>query len=454
MHAHRSRPQGGKTARGFAIAGGSVVILGLLAATLYVLVLRGTRIPLLYPAISHLAADGLSERDRAVKAVTQATSYQYASTSQIALKLKSGGATSLSGGAVAPVPTVTTTLQTAVASLPTEGLSAKTIVAGPGKLPVPLLFVSGDPNWKIRLPLDTTPTDQQVSAAAMRSSFLPAAILPIRLSTILKSATAVTSYGQETSGTQRLAVYGYSLDPKQIATALPNGVAASDASATVTYPWGSDRPAQAAVSMTLTDGSIAYSYASLLNYQNWDEPVLDADLSGLAKSSGTDLSVSDLIAHLGFAAGSLPGSDAVTAPAPVAALVPAAQFTTQLLPVITATPPPPASAITDAMTVNDTQRKADLKLLQLALERYSTDHAGYPKSDALEQVQSSQTLLSALVSKYLTALPIDPSRTVYWYEYQSDGKTYSLRSVAENPADPSAKLGTFYHYFEFTSSKP
>jgi len=67
----------------------------------------------------------------------------------------------------------------------------------------------------------------------------------------------------------------------------------------------------------------------------------------------------------------------------------------------------------------------------------------------LEQTRSSATLLAALVPTYMTAMPVDPLSNTYWYEYSSlDGTSYKLRSVVEDPTNPSAKKGVTYSYFE------
>ena len=67
MHAHRKRAPVSGLSKIIAAIGGGIVLLSLIAGILYVLTLRGARIPLLYSAVSHLAANGMAERDLAVR---------------------------------------------------------------------------------------------------------------------------------------------------------------------------------------------------------------------------------------------------------------------------------------------------------------------------------------------------------------------------------------------------
>ena len=118
---------------------------------------------------------------------------------------------------------------------------------------------------------------------------------------------------------------------------------------------------------------------------------------------------------------------------------------------ITTTPPVPTSPATAEAKARDVQRKQDLKDLQSALLAYKKANGTYPAVSTPEQTIASTVLLSALVGTYMTALPVDPLSTTYWYQYQSDGFSYSLRSVAENPADPLAKQGAVFTYYELTN---
>ena len=454
MHAHRLTSKRKPLGPIVAAIGAGMLLLFIVAAILYVLVLRGIKIPLLYPAVSHLSVSGMQQRDHTSLAVRGTKSYQYVPNSQISLHLKAGTTKSLGSNAATPPATVTTTFQVAQAVVPSEQILAKVNVLGSGTIQVPLSYATSDTNWQVNLPLNTTVADQTVSTPALRSSFLAIVIQPPALQQILKAATSVAAYHQETQNGQRTAIYTYAVDVNQLSTVLGGGVTVSDPSLSVAYAWGSDLPRSAQLTATLKQGAVEYAYVAALGYWKWDQLLQDNDLTKLSTSTGAKLSVGDLIAQLGFAAGSLPGSGATAVHVSLPALVPAGEYTTQLLPTITATPPLPTTASTAQIIADDTQRKADLQLLQLALERYKNDHSDYPKSQGLEQVQASSALLAALVPSYSTALPIDPSQTIYWYEYRSDGVSFSLRSVAQNASDNQAKLGTAYHYFELNNPKP
>ena len=132
-------------------------------------------------------------------------------------------------------------------------------------------------------------------------------------------------------------------------------------------------------------------------------------------------------------------------------ITPSGESTTTLASSITAVPPVPTTPADSSAIARDAQRKKDLADLQTALEEYKTKNGSYPKATDLQQTVSSQLLMTALVPNFLTAMPIDPLPSVYWYEYTSDSTSYILRAVAENSGDQSAIKGVGYYYYQLTS---
>ncbi len=87
-------------------------------------------------------------------------------------------------------------------------------------------------------------------------------------------------------------------------------------------------------------------------------------------------------------------------------------------------------------TARDSQRKADLRQVKAALERYFFEQKEYPKAATMVRTSSAGTTLDLLVTRgYLKALPLDPDEPTHWYGYESDGVTYQLSAVLENTSD-------------------
>jgi len=98
----------------------------------------------------------------------------------------------------------------------------------------------------------------------------------------------------------------------------------------------------------------------------------------------------------------------------------------------------------------DSQRKADLKRVQTALELYFADSRAYPTSAAAppgpydwERITGSR-IEGALVPNYIDPMPTDPSPagadtdpcanpTNFRYNYYSDGDSYELTAIMEVP---------------------
>lgn len=81
----------------------------------------------------------------------------------------------------------------------------------------------------------------------------------------------------------------------------------------------------------------------------------------------------------------------------------------------------------------DSQRVADLKKIQTALELYFVDTRSYPNtSDAWVSVTAGNIVYDSLISSYINQIPSDPkASTVGNYMYRSDGGSYYLTAPLE-----------------------
>lgn len=81
----------------------------------------------------------------------------------------------------------------------------------------------------------------------------------------------------------------------------------------------------------------------------------------------------------------------------------------------------------------DSQRKSDLKQIQIALELYRADQRSYPTVGFPPACGSAFTFGG---STYMQKFPCDPLNTgQYVYSYISTATTYSLRACLENVND-------------------
>ena len=95
----------------------------------------------------------------------------------------------------------------------------------------------------------------------------------------------------------------------------------------------------------------------------------------------------------------------------------------------------------------DTQRTADIKRIQTALELYFSDHRGYPKSSVWI---SANTGLSSLVGPYIDKIPTDPSGSTgagpcaaagaYYYSYitENTALTYASQYILASRMEVSS----------------
>jgi len=100
----------------------------------------------------------------------------------------------------------------------------------------------------------------------------------------------------------------------------------------------------------------------------------------------------------------------------------------------------PAAEVTEQSLTGDAKRKQDVRSILTALEVYKSDNQAYPKSDQILKLNEKGNIIeSALVPKYMLALPTDPKEGWY-YGYKSDGSRCSVSARLENANDPDGQL--------------
>lgn len=91
----------------------------------------------------------------------------------------------------------------------------------------------------------------------------------------------------------------------------------------------------------------------------------------------------------------------------------------------------------------DLARKSDLQAIAKSLEAYANDHRAYPLSDSNGKIICQPpngicnwgSPLTDGNTLYVTSLPGNSGSTLY--NYDSDGKTYTIYTYLENTQDPS-----------------
>ena len=489
---------------------GLLIALGILAGSTYALVLKGVRLPGLYSGISGLDSNGVTLSKEALALIKTHPNYQQ--SGQITLKSASGSVKpslpTTSSGTVQ-----INSLQSVVAlgaplqySLATGSFQGKLSLNVDSSTAVPVYLRSnattgGDQLWAFDLPANIAEPLVAVPQSAIKNTLVYAVVRPVALTDLLDAVQTSSDYEQISYNGQNAASYTYTLDPKALQASLPEGTTASAVTASVHYLWHTKQPSHITLQATVSYQGRQFIEQQVSDY-DFDSSTLPTDnktgfanlLEAAIVQKMPVLSSADFISHLGIAsydtiphadsssapvitpapsptsspipsASSLPSSKpspvtsispsplASPTPTPVAqkVVVPTGQTITVVLSSITTIPPLPVSPAPAEAIVRDTQRKKDLADLQTALEGYKSKQGSYPKANGIEQTRSSQTLLSSLVATYITSLPIDPTKDIYWYEYSSNGSTYLLRSVAENSLDATAKKGAQFSYFELTN---
>ena len=85
------------------------------------------------------------------------------------------------------------------------------------------------------------------------------------------------------------------------------------------------------------------------------------------------------------------------------------------------------------VSARDNQREADLQQIASALELYSGDNAD-PNQPNQSVYPAVTNLSTALVPKYINALPIDPATNkAYTYTVTPDYSSFTLTAILEHP---------------------
>jgi type II secretion system protein G len=100
----------------------------------------------------------------------------------------------------------------------------------------------------------------------------------------------------------------------------------------------------------------------------------------------------------------------------------------------------------------DSQRKADLRQMQAALELYRADIGSYPLPGGSTRINSVACPSSSSLSNasatvtYMQEIPCDPNGATAYnsgnYYYNSNGTTYTLAACLENTSDSQSKTST------------
>lgn len=491
------KPKRGRGALIFSLLG-LVILFGLGGGVLYVLAnYNGLRVPVLFTQLSKLPTDGPSTSLKAALVVQQANSYDATGTVQLTVRQDANQKPTLpnDGSTVKEVTSFKENIdvlhidhqqKTALllADVTTDTNTAVPVYVS-SRLDTPLS------NWLIYLKANQTSNLISVNGQEVDLTLLQPLLQPLFLDKVLATAQAEKGYAKGTKSGINTAAYTLTMKDSTLAGSLPKTATMSQLTATFSFVWGTAQVTDILIKGVLTYKGSSYDYTARWAIQNWNT-ALDAGtktkasavLASGAAGTAEATTIKKFISYLGLADGSIPatsldsppsntivptpnptqtpaGSATPTAtatakttatptptPTPVTVITPSGQSISAVTTPLTATPPQPATPTSDAQKARDVQRKKDLTDLQTALDRYKTKQGNYPVVTPQEQTLSSSTLFNALVPVYLTAMPVDPLASTYWYEYSSDGTNYTLRAVAENPADTEAKHGTSFSYFE------
>jgi len=94
---------------------------------------------------------------------------------------------------------------------------------------------------------------------------------------------------------------------------------------------------------------------------------------------------------------------------------------------------------TEFYATDDEQRKADLAKIEDALLNYYAGQGQFPIVQSLTLLTAGNILETELVPAFLDSLPTDPS-TAKLYGYKSDGTTFTLTAILDDPDDPEVVI--------------
>jgi hypothetical protein len=456
---------------------GSLILLIVGSGIAYVMAKNGSRIPVLFTAVSGLETTGLATNAQALTYVQARTRYQVQGEVELARsdidtssskpELSTAGGTA--AGSIYRVKSQLAKGDFSEKGKEHVGSLALTINQNdPIQLATEQLPASGDADtWKLYFSSNESPELVSVKGDLMAKTLLQPVLQPIPLEKLLTLPTGELAYQKQT-GTKAgtvLSAHSFTVSSDKLKEFFPVGAVLENFTLTTRYTWAqgsipAGQTSTADLKGTVTYLQKKYNYTAAWRYGEWDQPLATSDdtSGGLEALSGdvvTPVSMSSATAQMGIISlASLPntlsetesGSSAATGP-----VTPTGEGITVAGSRITLEPPVPTKPATAEAKLRDTQRLKDLSDAKKALEAYKKTTGNYPVSITLLQTTEGGILLSELVSTYLTKLPIDPSKTVYWYEYTSNGTSFTLRAVAEDPESATVKQGSVYPYFEVTN---
>jgi hypothetical protein len=479
---------------------GGLLAVALLGAGASVLALNGLRIPYVYPLLTGLPVKGAEVVSQAASAVKTAAAYSY----QWEATLQEQGKQPIADvqaykESSDPIRSVKVSASSG-ANL-TDEYSASDIALKVDGIPSARASVRQPVSWLSRKATrsvysvaaldDTGKATQlllQVPNSDLREWLPSVAILQPRLDTLLAGVGGELDYAKSLNDKPG-AKYGFALPPSAMVPFLPTGAVWSGGSLEMIVPWKSGgTPRWVKVSGTFRYGAAMYALTYqwlLLEYGNVSYPLSSEttkDIGNTAVYSTGDtlwnmlgLTATRIPHNLITSTAAAPPTPTATASAsasPSASPTPTATPTSTPSPTPTATPwqalvpsgdsisspigvlpeQPIVPALTDAGRQRDAQRKKDLATLAAALRQYKVVHGSYPLSASATQLQANATIFGQLVPTFVSKMPIDPLKQLFWYEYRSDGAAFTVRAIVEDPTDPASIQGSVYHYIELSGN--
>lgn len=444
----------------------------------YVMARAGSRVPVLYTMLSGLEPTGTGATAQALSYVQARTRYQV----QGEVELVQADLVDSSGKPQLPVAgdagagqVYRLKSQIGQGEIAEKGVQSVSSVAltvnqnDPIQLAMKQSPQSGETdNWKTYFSSNDAPELVSFKGSLVAKTLLLPVLQAIPLEKLLTTPTGELAY-QKLEGTKTgtaIAAYQFTVGTDKIKEFFPVGATLENFTLVTRYSWVQGAtPAGQPVSVDLkgkvTYQQKAYNYTAIWRYGNWDKALESSEdtSGGLAKVTGSEsptaASMASATAQMGILSlESLPNTltDAEGgSTAGGGVITPTGEGITAAGTKITTQPPVPGKPATDEAKLRDTQRQKDLADIKRALTAYKAATGSYPVSIAKLQTAEGGVLLSELVAKYLTKLPVDPTKTTYWYEYTSDGTTFTLRAVAEDTENATVKKGTVFSYYEVTN---
>lgn len=480
-----------------------VVLLAGLVGTGYVMAKNnGTRVPYFYKMVSGLEPNAKGATSQAYDYVGSQTSYGF--IGKISLNQQSSGT---SGAPVLSTSDQAGSVTTLSAEYSQGQFSNKganylgnVSLAVNGKTPIPAALKaeakgSADTNWSFYFSQNSAAEVLKFNETEASKSLLYPMLKPIPLEKLLPAFQQELAYALQTTKKEGapLAAYKVALKADDLKSFFPDGATLQNPTLTIRYAWSGSfptaQPASAEIDATMVYKQLTYVYSSQVSYQDWGKPIdtqIDVSFSKLSGDTSTakTIDLANLIGQFGIlgldslpntiggssgtpvvtpSPSPSPSATATATPTPTASpspspsasgsgmVTPTGNGITVVGSAITTNPPVPTSPASEAAKIRDAQRLKDLTDLKTALLAYKAAKGSFPKSLSYEQTVQGTVLVPALVGTYITKLPTDPVPSVYWYQYKSDGSTFTLRGVAEDSSNAKVTRGSTFYFYEITN---